>query len=145
MTKGPPRAVLFVNILFRWIFGLFRNLALFLDTGALTAAFALEEQFCPANPAYLVHFNRLDVGGEQREGSFHANPVGDLTYSERSRMAGTLAFDHIAFEALDTLFVPFDDLIVDGDVISGLELRKLSFSRHLLVYKSYSSLHKNFF
>lgn len=139
--------VLFVNILFRLAEEgkLLGNHSFFLDTGALTATVALEVQFCPANAAYLVHFQRLDVGGEQGEGPFYADAVGDLTDSERGGLASSLTLDHVAFEALDTLLVSFDDLIVDGDVVTGFELRKLSFSRQLLVYKSYSSVHNNSF
>jgi hypothetical protein len=117
------------------------GLSLFLDTGALTATLALEVQFSPANTADLIHFDRLDIWGEQGEGPFHAYAIGDLTHGESGCLPRTLALDHITFETLDTLLVSFDDLIVDGDIITGFELRKLSFSRQLLVYKSYSSVH----
>ena len=46
-----------------------------------------------------------------------------------------LAFDHIAFKALDTLFGTFNDLIIDGDVITSLECRKRWFLGQLLMNK----------
>ena len=133
----------------RFRLALFRNsldsLAFFLDTRALTAARTLEEQLGAANPANFVHFERLDVGREQGEGPLYTYAVGDLTHGKSGRVPRTLTFDHITFETLDTLLVSFDDLIIDGDIVTGFELRKVSFSRQLFVYKSYSSLHnKNF-
>lgn len=103
--------------------------SLFLDTGALTAPAALEVQFGTAYAAYFMELNGFDIGREQGEGPFHAYSVGDLPYGEGGGVASTLAFDHISLEALDTLLVAFNDLIVDGDIITGFELRKLSFSR----------------
>ena len=129
--------------LFRRCFA--NSLAFFLDTGALAAAGTLEEQLGAANPANLVQLERLDVGREQGEGPLYTYTVGDLPYSKGGCLARTLTFDHITFETLDTLLVSFDDLIIDGDVVTGFELRKVSLSRHLFVYKGYSSLHnKNF-
>ena len=127
------------------IYILFCCHSLFLDTRALTAAGTLEVQLCPANPANLVQLNRLDIGGEQGKGPFDTYAVGYFPHSKGGRIAGSLTLDHVAFEALDTLLVSFDDLIVDGDIVTGLELRKFSFSRQLLMYKSYSSVHNNFF
>jgi hypothetical protein len=49
-------------------------------------------------------------------------------------MAGSLAFDHIATEALDTLFTTFNDLIINGNVVTGFKLRKLFFTCQLLMY-----------
>ena len=119
--------------------------SLLLDAGALTAPVTLEIQLGPANAANLVQFHGLDIGGVQRERPFHTYAVGDLPYSESGCLAFALTFDHFTLEALDTLFVPFNDLIVDSDVITGLEGGELSFSRQLLVYKSYSSVHKTKF
>ena len=119
--------------------------SLLLDTGALAAAVTLEIQLGPANAADLVEFNGLDIGGEQRERSFHTNTVGDLPHSEGGCVTFALTLDHFALEALNTLLVPFNDLIIDRDVITGLEIRKLFFFRQLLVYEGYSSVHKTNF
>ena len=119
--------------------------SLFLDTGALAAPAALEVKFGATYAAYFVQIDGFDIGGEQGEGPFHAYSVGDLPYGEGGGMASALAFDHISLEALDTLLVAFNDLIIDSDIITGFELRKLSFSCQLLVYKSYSSVHNFIF
>jgi hypothetical protein len=120
---------------------LFCGLSLFLDTGTLTAPLTLKIQFGAPYPADLVQFDRLDIRGEKREGPFYAYAVGNLPYGKGGGMPFTLTLEDVSFEALDTLLVAFNDLIVDGDIITGFELRKLSFSRQLLMYKSYSSVH----
>jgi len=128
------------------IYILFCCHSLFLDTSALTAAGTLEVQFCTTYAAYLVQLDGLDIGGKQGESPFYAHAIGDLPYGEGSRVACTLTFDNISLEALDTLLITFNNFIVDGDVVTGFELRELSFSCQLLVYKSYSSVHNsNFF
>ena len=115
--------------------------SLFLDTGALTAAFTLEVQLGAAYPADLIYIDGLNIGGEQGKGSFHTHTIGNLTHGEGGCMPFSLTLNDFAFEALDTLLVSFQDLIVHRDIVTGLELRKLSFSRQLLVHKSYSSVH----
>lgn len=114
---------------------------LLLDTGALAAAFPQEEQFGPAYPACLIQFDGINIGGIYGKSPLHADPVGYFTNRKGSRMAISLAFDHIAPEALDTLFSTFNDLIVNSDIITGLELRKLFFSCQLLVYKLNCRVH----
>jgi hypothetical protein len=44
-----------------------------------------------------------------------------------------LCFDHISFKGLDTLFGSFDDLIVNGNVITRLESRVRFLGRQLFV------------
>lgn len=112
--------------------------SLLLDAGALAAAVALEIQFGPAYPADFVQLHRLDIGREQREGPFHTHAIGDLPNREGGGMSLTLPLDHFTFETLDTLLVSFDDLIIDGDVVTRLEGRNLSFARQLFVYEGYS-------
>jgi hypothetical protein len=120
---------------------LFRRLSLFLDTGTLTAPLTLEIQLGATHSADLVHFDGLDIRGEKGESPFYTYAIGDLPYGKGRSMPFALALEDVAFKALDTLLVAFNDLIVDGDIITGFELRKLFFSRQLLVYKSYSSVH----
>ena len=124
---------------------LFRRHSLFFDTGALTAAGTLEVELCTTHATYLVQIDGLDVWGEQGEGPFHTDAIGDLPHSESGCVACTLTLDHISLEALDTLLITFNNFIVDSDIITGFELRELSFSCQLLVYKSYSSVHNSNF
>ena len=119
--------------------------SLFLDTGAFTAAGTLKVELCATYATDLMQLDGLDIGGEQGEGPFHTHAIGDLPDRESRGMAGALAFDHISLESLDTLLVTFNNFIVDSDIITGFELRELSFSCQLLVYKSYSSVHNSNF
>ena len=120
-------------------------MSLFLDTCALTAALALVKDLSTTNPAGLVEVDRLDIWGEKRKSPFHAYSIGDLTYGEGSRLPFALTLENVSLEALDTLLVPFNDLIIDSDIITGSKIRKIFFPRQLLVYKSYSSVHNFFF
>src|ERR1700754_4875092 len=120
-------------------------LSLFLDTSALTAAFALVEDLGTTYPTGLVEVDRLDIRGEQRESSFYAYSIGDFTYSESGCLSFALTLEHVSFEALNTLLVPFNDLIIDSDIITGSKIWKIFFPRQLLVYKSYSSVHNFYF
>jgi hypothetical protein len=58
------------------------------------------------------------------------------------KVAVSLTLDHFALETLDTLLVPFNDLIIDRDIVTGFKFRKLSFPGQLLMYKRYSGVHK---
>ena len=51
------------------------------------------------------------------------------------KVAISLAFDHVPLEALDTLLVTFNDLIVHGNIVTSFELGELPFCCKLLVYK----------
>src|SRR5262245_24789856 len=82
-------------------------LALFPDPGALTATVAEEIQLGATDTAGLIHFNGINVRRIKREGSFHTYTIRDLTNCKSAGMASSLAFDHIAAEALDTLFTAF--------------------------------------
>src|SRR5882762_6772798 len=74
-----------------------------------------------------MQLNGFYIGREQGEGPFHAYSVGDLPDGKGSRMARTLALDHISLEALDTLFITFQDLIIDSDVSPALNFGKSIF------------------
>jgi hypothetical protein len=119
--------------------------AFFFNTSALTASLALEIELCPADAAYLMQFDRFDIRGEQGKGPFHAYPIGDLANRKSRCMARTLAFDHVALESLNTLFIAFHDLIIDGDIVTGFEFREVDLSCQLLVYECYCGLHGSIF
>jgi hypothetical protein len=110
---------------------------LFSDASTLPTAFALVVELGPANLTHLVDQDGLDVGGIYGEQPFHTYAVGNLTNGEGGGKAGALAFDDVSFEALDTFFIAFDDLIIDGNVVPGFKLRELLFGGQLLVDKCY--------
>ena len=115
---------------------------LLLDTRGFTLTLTEVEQFGATNAAYLVHFNAFDIGREQRETALYTYVVAHFANGERLRAAGTLAFDHHAFEGLDTLFVSFLDLIVYGHTVACFELGEFAFASELLVDEFYGFLHR---
>ena len=111
--------------------------AFFLDTCALTAAFALVEELGATNLTGLVDLDGFDVRGIKREEAFYTYSIGDLPDGERSSETRTLTFDDVAFKALDTFFITFNDFIVNGNVVPGFKFRELLGGGQLLVDKSY--------
>lgn len=108
--------------------------ALFTDTSALTASATLVEEFGTTHMSGLVDFDRIDVGRKERKYSFYTYTIRDLSDRKAGGMTRPLLFDHIAFKGLDSFFVPFDDLVVYGNVVAGLKSRELLFGGHLFVY-----------
>ena len=58
----------------------------------------------------------------------NTDPVTDLTNSKGGSGSSTLAFDHIAFKALYTLFVAFYDLVVNSNIVTCFKLWQFFFS-----------------
>ena len=111
------------------------DLLLFLDTGALTAAATQVVKFCTANTASLVDLDRVDVGRKQREYTLNAYTVRNFPYGKRLGKSTSLTFDYITLEGLDTLLATFNDLIINGYVVTGFKLRKFFLPGQLLMYK----------
>lgn len=111
--------------------------AFFLDTCALPAAFPLVKQLRAANLTRLVNEDGFNIRGKNREEAFYTNSVGNLPDGERGSETATLALDNVAFKALDTFFITFDDFIVNGNVVPGFKFRELLGRGQLLVDKSY--------
>ncbi len=76
-----------------------------------------------------------------RESPLNTNTIRNLSYGKSSGMAIALTLDHIAFKALDPLFISFLDLIVNGNIVAGFEARECIITGKLLVYKGYSRIH----
>lgn len=79
--------------------------------------------------------------GGNRESPFHAHAVRNFPHGEGSGAALALALDHIAFEALDTLFITFYDFIIDRYIVASFEGRIGRFGGQLLVYECYGRIH----
>ena len=56
-------------------------------------------------------------------------------------MTFALTLDHIAFKALDPLFISFLDLIINGNIITSFEAGECIITGQLFVYKGYSRIH----
>jgi|GEM_PF-5562685 len=113
------------------------DLLLFLDTGRFTAALTEIEEFSTTYTAYFIEYDRLDIWRVQRKQTLNTYPIRDLSNSECLRGTASLTFDHITLKRLDTLFISFNDFIVNGNVIASFEFWEFFFTGHLLVNKSY--------
>lgn len=82
----------------------------------------------------LVYHDRIDIRRIKREDPFHTNTIGYLADRKAGGMAAALFFDHIAFKGLDPFFIAFNDLIVHGNIVTGLECGKILLSCQLLMY-----------
>lgn len=113
----------------------------FLDPCAFTAACSEEVELGPAYLTGFVQNYRINIGRCNGKGSFHTNTIRDFSDRKCGGATLALAFDYIAFKALDTLLVAFDNLIIDSDVVSSLELGKVVGGGQLLVYKCNCLVH----
>src|SRR6188768_1218234 len=95
--------------------------ALFLDTGTFAAQSTQVIQFRTANLTYFMQNDAFNVGAVQREQALNTNPIADLAYSKGSCSSIALAFDHITLKALDTLFITFNNSIVNSHIITSFK------------------------
>src|SRR5688572_5530103 len=94
--------------------------------------------------ASLVQHNGFNIGRKIREYPFYTDSVRDLTHGEACSMPSALFFNYIAFERLYPFLVPFDDLIIDCDIISWLESWEILLTGQLFVYEI-SGVHNDVF
>ena len=116
--------------------------ALFLDPGALSTPAPEEVELGATNLTNLVQGDRLDMRGCCGEGTFYTHAIGYLPNGKGSGSSLSLTLDHIPLEALDTLLVAFNDLIINCHIVSGLELGEGGLGGQLFVYKGYGGVHK---
>jgi hypothetical protein len=107
----------------------------FLDPCAFSASCSEVEQFSLTHLTGFVQNDRVDIWRGYRESSFYTNTIRNLSNGESSSGTLALAFDYIAFEALDPFFASFNDLIVDSYIVTSLELWKILDLGQLLVYE----------
>jgi len=129
---GFPPDIHYCNILFN---------SFLLDPCALTTAASQEVKFGFTYFTHFVEGNRLNMRRGNRESPFHAHTVRNLTDGKSGGMSFALAFDHIAFEALDPFFITFLDFIIDGNIVSCFKPWKGIISGKLLMYKCYCRIH----
>lgn len=119
--------------------------AFFLDTGALTTAFAEVEQFGTAHLAHFVQLNRLDIGREEGEETLNTYTIRNFPNGESGGGAIALELDHVAAEALDTFFSALYNFVVDSYIIACFERRQFFFGGQLVVYKLNCCVHNFIF
>src|SRR5258705_13977416 len=79
----------------------FSSHTLFTDPGTFTTTLALVKQFCTADMAGFVQFNRINIGRIKRKDPFNAYTIRDLANSKSGSMASPLFFKYITFKRLD--------------------------------------------
>ena len=99
--------------------------AFLFDTGFLTGEVAQVEDAGAAHSTTFVDINLLDERAGDGEDTLHTHAVGDLADSKGLGSSASTALQDNALEVLDSLFVTFLNLVMDGDGIASLELGEL--------------------
>ena len=106
------------------------GLEFLLEAGALTAAIAEEVQTAAANLAVAFHNNLVDAGGAGQESTFDADPVGrDTTDGESGIRTVVMSVENDTLEFLNTFAVSFLDLYMNGDLVTGEQIRDIRIDR----------------
>ena len=106
------------------------GLELLLEAGALAAAIAQEIQTAAADFAVAVHNNFIDAGRTGQESTFNTDPVGrDTADSESGIRTVVMGIEDDALEFLDTFTVAFLDLYMNGDLVTGEQIRDIRIDR----------------
>lgn len=95
------------------------------DTGFLTGEVAQVEDAGAAHGTVLVDINLLDERAGDGEDTLHTHAVGDLADSKGLGCSASAALKDNALEVLDSLFVTFFNLVMDGDGVASFELGEL--------------------
>ncbi len=109
--------------------------ALLLDAGLLAGQVAQVVDACAAYDTDLVDLDLVDVRRVEGEDTLHAHAVRNLADREHLGLARAFDLDNHTAEALHALLVSLDDLVGDGDRVTGLERRHVGvrLGPHLLV------------
>jgi len=91
---------------------------LFFNPAFLTGKVAEVKQPGTANFTEFNNFNFSNVRRSIREDTFNPYSIGYFTYRKGLGSSFATNLNHIASEFLDTLFVSFNNLLADDDVIS---------------------------
>ena len=100
-------------------------MSLLFDTSFLTGEIAQIEDTGTTHSTMLVDINLLNERASEGEDTLHADAVSNLADSKGFGSSASTALQHNALEVLDSLFVTFLNLIMDGDGIASLELGEL--------------------
>ena len=107
-----------------------RGLELLLEAGTLTAAITQEVQTAAADLAVAFHDDFVDAGRTGQESTFNTDTVGRNTAdSESGIRAIVMGEEDDALEFLDTFAVTFLDLYMNGDLVTGEQIRDIRIDR----------------
>ena len=105
-------------------------LELLLKAGTLTAAIAEEVQTAAADFAVTVYNDLVDAGRAGQESTFNADTVGrDTADGESGIGAVIVGIKNDALEFLNTVTVAFLDLYMNGDLVTGEQIRDIRIDR----------------
>ena len=106
------------------------SLEFLLEAGALTAAIAEEVQTTAADFAVAIDNNFVDAGRAGQESTFNADTVGrDTADGESGIRAIVMGEEDDALEFLNTFAVAFLDLYMNGDLVTGEQIRDIRIDR----------------
>ena len=106
------------------------GLEFLLEAGALTAASAEEVQTTAADFAVAIDNNFVDAGRAGQESTFDADPVGrDTTDGESGIRTVVMSVENDTLEFLNTFTVTFLDLYMNGDLVTGEQIRDIRIDR----------------
>ena len=97
----------------------------FLDIGPLACEAAEVVDSIPPHLPELVHLDFLDEGRRQGENTFYPYAARHLADCDHLHGLGAFYLDYNALVLLDSLFVPFANLVRHRDGIATLECREL--------------------
>ncbi len=98
----------------------------FLDLGRLALTLTEIVELRAANFTAAYQINMVHTGGIDRESTFYANTVGHAANSECLTDAAVALGDNSAFESLQTLAVPFNNLDPYAYSVTDVELGQIA-------------------
>ena len=106
------------------------GLELLLEAGALTAAIAEEVQTTAADFAVAIDNNFVDAGRTGQESTFDTNTIGcDTADGESGIRTVVMSVENDTLEFLNTFTVTFLDLYMNGDLVTGEQIRDIRIDR----------------
>ena len=97
-----------------------------------------------ANFSAFGNSNVYNVGRSERKNTLDAYTVGNLPNRESLGIPLTFDLDYITTEGLYTLLIPFNNLVVNDDVIASPKIGMFRLLSHLLMHK-FDGVHLSFF
>ena len=100
-------------------------MSLLFNTGFLTGQITEIENTGTAHSTMFVDIYLLDERACEGEDTLHTYAIGNLTDSKGFSSTTSTTLQDNALEVLDSLFVTFFNLVMDGNRIASLELGEL--------------------
>ena len=112
---------------------------LFLNLGGLAHLVAQVIQFSALHVALADHFNLVDFGAVNREGTLYANGKANLSHGKGFAIACAMLTDNVALEHLNTFAITFGNAIVNLDIVTYVKIRNILLN--LLLFYCSNNVH----